>query len=92
MADDSEHDGTGAPGGSRRAFLLGTALGAAATTGLATEAEARTDRNAKAPAKKPGEAAASQPSVQRHAAGHGAFLNDDDYATIAAITHRLFPS
>jgi gluconate 2-dehydrogenase gamma chain len=72
---DDKHDET------RRAFLVGTALGAA--TSLVTEARAQDHAHA---AINPA-ARAMGPSD-----GHGAFFNDDDAATMAAFTERLWPA
>jgi gluconate 2-dehydrogenase gamma chain len=68
------------PDGTRRAFLVGTALGAA--TSLVTEARAQDHAHA-APT-----AAHSMGPTD----GHGAFFNDDDAATMAAFTERLWPA
>jgi gluconate 2-dehydrogenase gamma chain len=71
----------------RRAFLIRAAVGAGAVAGaglvpdaLAQDHERHAAANAPAPA-------------QPHSTGvgHGAFLNDDDAATIAAFTERLMP-
>ncbi len=67
----------------RRAFLLGA--GAAAGAVLAPEAKAQTlaqDNTA---------AAAPMDHIHAGGAGHGAFLNDENSATIAAFTERLMP-
>jgi len=73
----------------RRAFLVSVAAGAVAGAGLAPGALAQTaapETTAAAPA------AAATP-VHAHAAngGHGAFLNDDDSATVAALAERIMP-
>ncbi|HUI96901.1 MAG TPA: gluconate 2-dehydrogenase subunit 3 family protein [Xanthobacteraceae bacterium] len=72
--DDKKHDET------RRAFLVGAALGAAA--GLVPEAHA--------------EDHAMQQATTAHAMapadGHGAFFNDEDSATVRAITERIWPA
>jgi gluconate 2-dehydrogenase gamma chain len=73
----------------RRAFLIGTAVGAGAVAGatLVPEAYARSrDRQevAQAPAATAGHAAMTS-------GGHGAFFNDDDSLTIVAFTERLMP-
>ena len=67
----------------RRAFLLGA--GAAAGAVLAPEAKAQTLAQ--------NNTAAAAPMDHAHAggSGHGAFLNDDNSATIAAFTERLMP-
>jgi gluconate 2-dehydrogenase gamma chain len=69
----------------RRAFLVSVAAGAVAGAGLVPDALAQSQEpqatNAAAPA-----------PVHTHSdAGHGAFLNDDDAATIAAFAERLMP-
>ncbi len=69
----------------RRAFLVGAAVGAGAvaSAGLVPEAAAQNQQNHKA----------ADPAAQAHSngAGHGAFLNDEDAATVAAFTERLMP-
>jgi gluconate 2-dehydrogenase gamma chain len=71
---DNKHDET------RRAFLVGTALGAA--TSLVTEARAQDHAHAATTATHP----------MGPADGHGAFFNDDDAATMTAFTERLWPA
>lgn len=74
----------------RRAFLVGTALGAgaAASVALVPQALAKSHQQHYA--------ATDAPAVD-HAAnlamssGHGAFFNDDDSRTITAFTERLMP-
>jgi len=70
---------------SRRAFLIGAAMGAAATTTLVPDAIAQTheQHGAVAPA--------AEAAAHGHGAGHGAFFNDDDAATVAAFAERLMP-
>jgi gluconate 2-dehydrogenase gamma chain len=70
---------------SRRAFLIGAALGAAATTTLVPDVIAQT-HDQHSVATTPSDAAA-----HAHGAGHGAFFNDDDAATLAAFAERLMP-
>ena len=74
---------------SRRAFLVGTAAGAAiAGATVVTSAEAKTQTQARAGAP------ASVPAVAHTstgAGGHGAYLNDDDLAAVAAYAERLMP-
>jgi gluconate 2-dehydrogenase gamma chain len=69
----------------RRAFLVGTAIGAgaAATTALVPDAlaEARPQQVA----------AADVPAAAPRNAGHGAFFNEDDSRTVAAFAERLMP-
>jgi len=72
---DRKHDET------RRAFLVGAALGAAA--GIVPEAQAQTpDAHA---------TTGAAPHAMASPEGHGAFLNDEDSATIAAFAERLMP-
>ncbi len=68
---------------SRRAFLLGAAAGAgaAATAALVSDANAQT--------KEPRDSASMQPLAE--GARHGAFLNDEESATVAAFAERLMP-
>jgi len=74
----------------RRAFLIGTAVGAGAAAGVALVPEAF------AKSRQSHHAAADAPAVS-HAAnhamgsGHGAFFNDDDSHTITAFAERLMP-
>ena len=72
----------------RRAFLIGAAVGAGAVAGagLVPEALAQTHEQHQA-------TNAPATTAQSHAqgSGHGAFLNDDDAATIAAFAERLMP-
>ena len=70
---------------SRRAFLIGAAMGAAATTTLVPDTIAQTheQHGAVAPA--------AEAAAHGHGAGHGAFFNDDDAATVAAFAERLMP-
>ncbi len=66
---------------SRRAFLVGATVGAAgAVAGAAAVTEAEAKTQASAPA--------THASV---GGGHGAYLNDDDLATVVAYTERLMP-
>jgi gluconate 2-dehydrogenase gamma chain len=71
----------------RRAFLIGTAAGAGAVAGagLASNALAQTHVQHNA-------ADAPATTAQAHAhGGHGAFLNDEDSATVTAFAERLMP-
>lgn len=70
---------------SRRAFLVGAAVGAVAGTGL-RPADALAQNQAQH-----GATAAAATTAQSHSAGHGAFFNDDDAATVEAFTERLLP-
>jgi gluconate 2-dehydrogenase gamma chain len=72
----------------RRAFLIGTAIGAGAAASAfvpqalaQSEHEGHSRENASAP---------NQP-MQMMSGGHGAFFNDDDARTIAAFCERLMP-
>lgn len=73
---DRKHDET------RRAFLVGAALGAA--TGLVSEAHAQ---GHDAPA-----TTGAATHTMASADGHGAFFNDEDAATITAFAERLWPA
>ena len=70
---------------SRRAFLVGAAVGAGAVgAGLVPDALAQT------PPQHPASDATTA-HAQGHSGGHGAFLNDDDAVTLDAFTERLMP-
>jgi gluconate 2-dehydrogenase gamma chain len=73
----------------RRAFLKGAAAGAGALagTGLAPQAMAAKHEPHKTAAAESAEA----PRMRMGGEGHGAFLNDEDAATVAAFTERLMP-
>jgi gluconate 2-dehydrogenase gamma chain len=75
------------PDDTRRAFLVGAAV-AAAGAGLAPEARAQ-DHAPQASAQTPAPAAMPPMGPSE---GHGAFFNDDDAATMAAFTERLWPA
>jgi gluconate 2-dehydrogenase gamma chain len=65
---------------SRRAFLVGAAVGAVAGAGLkSTDALAQN------------QARPAADTSHAHGSGHGAFFNDEDAATVAAFTERLLP-
>jgi gluconate 2-dehydrogenase gamma chain len=69
----------------RRAFLIGTAAGAGAVAGIASNALAQTHAQHTA-------ADAPVTTAQTHThGGHGAFLNDEDAATVTAFAERLMP-
>jgi gluconate 2-dehydrogenase gamma chain len=79
MLMSGEHDE------SRRAFLIGATVGAAgavASATIVTEAEAQTKTSARA---------VDHAMMHGSGGGHGAFLNNDDLATVAAFTERLMP-
>ena len=65
----------------RRAFLKGAAVGAVAGAGLVPEALAQTQ----------GQPHGDGGATTAQAHGHGAFLNDEDAATVAAFAERLMP-
>jgi len=72
----------------RRAFLLRAAVTAVAGAGVGMVPESL------AQAQQQHHDGAAQPAVHPHpssSTGHGAFLNADDAATIAAFTERLMP-
>jgi gluconate 2-dehydrogenase gamma chain len=73
---------------SRRAFLVGAAVGAGAVAGagLVPDALAQTPEQHSA-----ADAATTAAQSHAHGGGHGAFLNDDDAATVAAFAERLMP-
>jgi gluconate 2-dehydrogenase gamma chain len=78
------------PDDTRRAFLVGAAV-AAAGAGLASEARAQDHVQDHAQDHTQMAApAAAQPMGPME--GHGAFFNDDDAATMAAFTERLWPA
>jgi len=72
-----KHDDT------RRAFLVGAALGAAAGTGLVTEARAQDHDH---------QTTGAAPHTMANVDSHGAFFNDDDAATITAFAERIWPA
>jgi gluconate 2-dehydrogenase gamma chain len=72
----------------RRAFLIGAAAGAGAIAGAGLDAFAQTPEQhntADAPATD------AQGAAHLHTGGHGAFLNDEDSATVAAFAERIMP-
>jgi hypothetical protein len=73
---------------SRRAFLIGTAVGASAVAGagLVPTALAQTHEQHTA-----ADAPATTAQGHAHAGGHGAFLNDDDAVTVTAFAERIMP-
>src|SRR5580700_1993454 len=76
----------------RRAFLVGTALGAgaAASTAFVPEALAKNHQQHHAAMDAPAKDNAAH-VMHDMSGGHGAFLNDDDSRTITAFTERLMP-
>ena len=73
---------------SRRAFLVGAAVGAGAVAGagLVPDALAQTHEQHNA-----ADAATTTAQSHAHGGGHGAFFNDEDAATVAAFAERLMP-
>ena len=67
---------------SRRAFLIGTAVGASAVAGAGLVPTALAQTHEQHPA---ADAPATTAQGHAHAGGHGAFLNDDDAVTVTAI-------
>jgi gluconate 2-dehydrogenase gamma chain len=76
----------------RRAFLVGTALGAgaAATTAIVPEAFAKDHKQRHAAMDAPAMDHADH-GMANMGERHGAFLNDDDSRTVTAFTERLMP-
>jgi gluconate 2-dehydrogenase gamma chain len=74
----------------RRAFLVGTAVGAgaAASAALVPEAFAKSPHQHHAAMDAP---AMDHAITHTMSGGHGAFFNDDDSRTIVAFTERLMP-
>ena len=79
----------------RRAFLVGTAAGAAATVALVPDALAKSGQQvaaADAPAgSMAGMAMDAANAMAPMSSAHGAFFNDDDSRTIKAFAERLMP-
>jgi gluconate 2-dehydrogenase gamma chain len=77
----------------RRAFLVGTAAGAAASAALVSPALAKTRGDDEAPRTTiaANDAADRDPMTMPMSGGHGAFFNDDDARTVAAFAERLMP-
>ena len=71
----------------RRAFLIGAAAGAGAAAGVAFDAFAQAPEQHKAT----DPATDAQATAHVHSGGHGAFLNDEDSATVAAFVERIMP-
>ena len=72
---------------SRRAFLKGAAVGAGAVAGAGLVPDALAQQHDQ---HKPAEAPATTAQAHAHG-GHGAFLNDDNAATVTAFAERLMP-
>jgi gluconate 2-dehydrogenase gamma chain len=79
----------------RRAFLVGTAIGAgaAASVALVPDALAKDHPQHQAAADAPASMPAPTADHAMHAmnGSHGAFFNDDDTRTVTALTERLMP-
>jgi gluconate 2-dehydrogenase gamma chain len=77
----------------RRAFLVGAVgAGAVASTNLVQAAYAKTPVRAPVHQPPPKTAEAPDTSVVDNGDAHGAFFNDDNAATVAALAERLMPS
>jgi gluconate 2-dehydrogenase gamma chain len=72
----------------RRAFLIGAAAGAGAVAGASFDAFAQTHEQHKATDTPTTDA---QGTAHVHSGGHGAFLNDEDSATVTALAERIMP-
>jgi gluconate 2-dehydrogenase gamma chain len=72
----------------RRAFLIGAAAGASA---VATGARLVPDAVAQTTPQHDAAAPATTAQGHAHGSGHGAFLNDDDAATVEAFAERIMP-
>jgi gluconate 2-dehydrogenase gamma chain len=79
----------------RRAFLVGTAIGAgaAATVVLVPDALAKDhpQHHAAADVPAPTQAPMADHAMHAMSGSHGAFFNDDDTRTMTALTERLMP-
>src|SRR5215470_15975067 len=73
----------------RRAFLIGTAVGAGTVAGVALVPGALGQEH-RPEQHKAAEAPATTAQAHAHG-GHGAFLNDEDVLTVAAFAERLMP-
>ncbi len=72
---------------SRRAFLVGAAVGAGAVAGTSMVSDALAQHRRQP---KPAEASEA-PHTHDGGEGHGAFFKDDNAATVAAFAERLMP-
>src|SRR6202795_39469 len=77
----------GKPDESRRAFLVGAAVGASAVAGTTMETGALAQHRQHPKTTEAPDASHGHDSGE----GHGAFLNDDNAATVAAFAERLMP-
>ena len=81
----------------RRAFLVGTAIGAGAAASVALVPDALAKDHpehhaaAGAPAPAPMQAPMADHAMHAMSGSHGAFFNDDDTRTMTALTERLMP-
>lgn len=75
----------------RRAFLVGTAAGAAATVALVPDALAKSGEQVAAADTMAGMAKDAATAMAPMPNGHGAFFNDEDSRTIRAFAERLMP-
>jgi gluconate 2-dehydrogenase gamma chain len=76
---------------SRRAFLVGAAVGAGAVAGAGLVPDALAQTQAQAQHNNATDAPATTAQAHGHGGGHGAFLNDDDAATVTAFAERIMP-
>jgi gluconate 2-dehydrogenase gamma chain len=74
----------------RRAFLKGAAVGAGALAGTGLVPQAIPQALAKTKEERRADATEA-PAHMRASGGHGAFLNDEDAATVMAFAERLMP-
>jgi gluconate 2-dehydrogenase gamma chain len=81
----------------RRAFLVGTAIGAGAAASVALVPDALAKDHpqhqaaADTPAPAPMQAPMADHAMHAMSGSHGAFFNDDDTRTMTALTERLMP-
>lgn len=75
----------------RRAFLVGTAAGAAATVALVPDALAKSGEQVAAADTMAGMAKQGATAMAPMPNGHGAFFNDEDSRAIKAFAERLMP-
>lgn len=75
----------------RRAFLVGTAAGAAATVALVPDALAKSGERVAAADTMAGTAKDAATAMAPMPNGHGAFFNDEDSRAIKAFAERLMP-
>lgn len=75
----------------RRAFLVGTAAGAAATVAFVPDALAKSGQQVAAADTMAGMAKTAATAMAPMANGHGAFFNDEDSRAVKAFAERLMP-